>query len=259
MKSKNNKKIKVMLPNPSGNYFELGSGGINPQYNWNYNQQPAQTLSQQSGLAAVGNGNYTQLTSGKDLTKLSGSSGKSSGAGLGGLDNFSKYVSAASGAVGLINSGLTNLSTSGIGKEVKSTRDISRDDVLRGVGSVDSNQQNVLGAIAKDAVAGAEVGSSISPGWGTLIGGVAGALQGGITSSIGNANREAKAQEAKAQWERNINAKKSQYEFEDTLNTMNNLRADGGNLFAYGGNIKNNNEHEVLLSDGRKLVFTNKR
>ena len=40
---------------------------------------------------------------------------------------------------------------------------------------------------------------------------------------------------------------------------MANFSAIGGDLFAYGGNIKSNSGHEVSLSDGRKLVFTNKR
>ena len=56
------------------------------------------------------------------------------------------------------------------------------------------DEQSVAGGALGGAVSGASVGTTIAPGWGTLIGGIGGALAGGIGTAMQNGQDEDSSQ-----------------------------------------------------------------
>ena len=77
------------------------------------------------------------------------------GAGLSGA------IGAAPGIMGLANSTIKDFDTSGIGKEVVSTQDMTRNDILNTNVNVDA-QQKGFGAIAGDAASAAMAGMQVA-------------------------------------------------------------------------------------------------
>jgi hypothetical protein len=77
------------------------------------------------------------------------------GAGLSGA------LGAAPGIMGLANSTIKDFDTSGIGKEVVSTQDMTRNDILNTNINVDA-QQKGFGAIAGDAASAAMAGMQVA-------------------------------------------------------------------------------------------------
>ena len=77
------------------------------------------------------------------------------GAGLSGT------LGAAPGIMGLANSTIKDFDTSGIGKEVVGTQDMTRNDILNTNVNVDA-QQKGFGAIAGDAASAAMAGMQVA-------------------------------------------------------------------------------------------------
>lgn len=131
----------------------------------------------------------------------------------------------------------SNLSTNGIGSEVQNINDISRGDILNTNIGVDAKKSNVGGQALSGAMTGAQAGSSFGL-LGAGIGAGVGALAGGISSIFGNKSKEEAAKKAEEQWLNNLSAKDRQFQEQDLKQSMANFNAFGGDLFAYGGNIK---------------------
>ena len=70
-------------------------------------------------------------------------------------------IGALPGVMGLMNSTINDFDTSGIGKEVVGTNDMSRNDILSTNVNVDSKQKGV-GAIAGDAASAAMAGMQVA-------------------------------------------------------------------------------------------------
>ena len=90
---------------------------------------------------------------------------KSSAAGQFAAGNVGAGLSGALGAtpgiMGLVNSTVEDFDTSGIGKEVVSTQDMTRNDILNTNVNVDA-QQKGFGAIAGDAASAAMAGMQVA-------------------------------------------------------------------------------------------------
>ena len=163
------------------------------------------------------------------------------------MDNFGKSGNVQAGigqALGSLQGVMqlgsqfgNNLSTSGIGSEVQNINDISRGDILNTNIGVDAKKSNVGGQALSGAMTGAQAGSSFGL-LGAGIGAGVGALAGGISSIFGNKSKEEAAKKAEEQWLNNLSAKDRQFQEQDLKQSMANFNAFGGDLFAYGGNIK---------------------
>lgn len=147
------------------------------------------------------------------------------GAGLSGA------LGAAPGIMGLANSTIKDFDTSGIGKEVIGTQDMTRNDILNTNVNVDS-QQKGFGAIAGDAASAAMAGMQVAGPWGALAG-----LVPIATGIFGNEAKQNKAEQAERQWTNNLQAKNRQFNQQDLRQSMANFSAMGGDLFAYGGQM----------------------
>ena len=160
---------------------------------------------------------------------------KSSAAGQFAAGNVGAGMSGAVGALpgvmGLMNSTIKDFDYSGVGKEVVGTNDMSRSDILNTNVNVDA-QQKGFGAIAGDAASAAMTGMQVAGPWGALAG-----LVPIATGIIGNDQKQHKAQEAEQQWTNNLKAKNRQFNQQDLRTNMANFSANGGDLFAYGGQM----------------------
>ena len=123
------------------------------------------------------------------------------------IDNFSKNgnvqagigqgLDVVQGATQLGSQIFGNFDTSGIGKEVQSTNDISRGDVMNSNVNVDSMKSNVSGQSLTGAMTGAKAGMAFGP-LGAGIGAGVGLIGGGLSSIFGNSAKQRKAdQEAR--------------------------------------------------------------
>ena len=108
------------------------------------------------------------------------------------------YLGAAQGVMQLGSQAIGNLDTSGIGSEVVGTNDMSRNDILNTNVNVDSKQSNVGGQALSGAITGASAGMAFGP-LGAAIGGGVGLLAGGISSLVGNNNKQDAANQAEQQ------------------------------------------------------------
>lgn len=131
-----------------------------------------------------------------------------------------------------------NFDTSGIGKEVQSTNDISRGDIMNSNVNVDSMKSNVAGQSLTGAMTGAKAGMSIAGPLGAGIGAGVGLIGGGLSSIFGNSAKQRKADQEARQWTNNLEAKDRQFNQQDLRSNMANFSANGGDLFAYGGEMK---------------------
>lgn len=160
---------------------------------------------------------------------------KSSAAGQFAAGNVGAGMSGAVGALpgvmGLMNSTIKDFDYSGVGKEVVSTNDMSRNDILNTNVNVDA-QQKGFGAIAGDAASAAMTGMQIAGPLGALA-----SLVPIATGIIGNDQKQHKAQEAEQQWTNNLKAKNKQFNQQDLRTNIANFSANGGDLFAYGGQM----------------------
>jgi len=149
------------------------------------------------------------------------------GAGLSGA------LGAAPGIMGLANSTIKDFDTSGIGKEVVGTQDMTRSDILNTNVNVDT-QQKGFGAIAGDAASAAMAGMQVAGPWGALAG-----LVPIATGIFGNEAKQNKAEQAERQWTNNLQAKNRQFNQQDLRQSMENFNAFGGDLnaYAYGGQM----------------------
>lgn len=119
-----------------------------------------------------------------------------------------------------------------------------------------ANEANEGKAGLKGLSQGAAIGTKISPGWGTLIGGVVGGLAGLITSGSGNRKRRRKVREANRKTMQEIQTQNTlinqqnireslanQYKYGGILGATSlvekQLALNGNNIFAYGGNFSN--------------------
>ena len=132
-----------------------------------------------------------------------------------------------------------NFDTSGIGKEVQSTNDISRGDIMNSNVNVDSMKSNVAGQSLTGAMTGAKAGMSIAGPLGAGIGAGVGLIGGGLSSIFGNSAKQRKADQEAQQWTNNLEAKDRQFNQQDLRSNMANFNANGGDLFAYGGQMPN--------------------
>ena len=103
------------------------------------------------------------------------------------------YLEAAQGAMQLGSQIFGNFDTSGIGKEVQSTNDISRGDIMNSNVNVDSMKSNVAGQSLTGAMTGAKAGMSIAGPLGAGIGAGVGLIGGGLSSIFGNSAKQRKA------------------------------------------------------------------
>ena len=108
------------------------------------------------------------------------------------------YLGAAQGVMQLGSQAISNFDTSGIGSEVVGTQDMSRNDILNTNVNVDSKQSNVGGQALSGAMTGATAGMAFGP-LGAAIGGGVGLLASGISSIIGNNNKQDAANQAEQQ------------------------------------------------------------
>lgn len=108
------------------------------------------------------------------------------------------YLGVAQGAMQLGNQAINNLDTSGIGKEVIGVNDISRNDIFNTNVDVADNKTNVGGQALSGAMSGAQAGLMFGP-LGVGIGAGVGLLAGGISSLVGNNNKEKAANLAEQQ------------------------------------------------------------
>lgn len=122
---------------------------------------------------------------------------KSSAAGQFAAGNVGAGLSGALGAIpgvmGLMNSTIKNFDTSGVGKEVVGTNDMTRNDILNTNVNVDA-QQKGAGAIAGDAASAAMAGMQVAGPWGALAG-----LVPIATGIFGNEAKQKKAEQAEQQ------------------------------------------------------------
>ena len=88
-----------------------------------------------------------------------------------------------------------NFDTSGVGKEVQSTNDISRGDIMNSNVNVDSMKSNVAGQSLTGAMTGAKAGMSIAGPLGAGIGAGVGLIGSGLSSIFGNRAKQRKANE----------------------------------------------------------------
>ena len=121
------------------------------------------------------------------------------------------------------------MDTSGIGNEVVSTNDMSRSDILNTQVDVNSNKSNTLGQAASGAMTGVQAGASFGP-VGAAIGAGVGLISGGLSSILGNSDKQRKADEAENLWRSNLNAKNRQFQQQDLRQSMANFNALGGNM-----------------------------
>jgi len=105
------------------------------------------------------------------------------------------YLGAAQGAMQLGSQTFGNFDTSGIGKEVQSTNDISRGDIMNSNVNVDSMKSNVAGQSLTGAMTGAKAGMSIAGPLGAGIGAGVGLIGSGLSSIFGNRAKQRKANE----------------------------------------------------------------
>ena len=82
-----------------------------------------------------------------------------------------------------------NFDTSGIGKEVQSTNDISRGDIYNSNVNVASNKSNVAGESLKGTMTGLQAGMQFGP-VGAAIGAGVGLIGGGLSSIFGNSAKQ---------------------------------------------------------------------
>ena len=108
------------------------------------------------------------------------------------------YLGAAQGAMQLGSQIFGNFDTSGVGKEVQSTNDISRGDIMNSNVNVDSNKSNVAGESLKGTMTGLQAGAQFGL-MGAAIGAGVGLIGGGISSIFGNSAKQRKANEAAEQ------------------------------------------------------------
>jgi hypothetical protein len=133
---------------------------------------------------------------GSAASSLGGTSAAKSAAA--GATGASSYLGAAQGAVELGAQMFNNFDTSGIGKEVQSTNDMSRADIQNQMVSVDSNKSNVAGQSLSGTLTGAKAGMGFGPAGAAIGAGIG--LVGGLASSIfGNQAKQRKADEAARQ------------------------------------------------------------
>ena len=159
MKKQSNKKIKPLIPNPSGNYFD-------PQF-----QQMGQSSFLTSGIPQQFNSKIN--TAGLDYSLMGPKNGLAAmpgaGAASGGLGAAAGAIGAVPGVMNLLNTSISDFDTSGIGKEVVGTSQMSRGDILNTNVNVDSNQKGA-GAIGSDALSAAMTGMQVAGPWGALAG-----------------------------------------------------------------------------------------
>jgi hypothetical protein len=196
MKKQSNKKIRPLIPNPSGNYFE----------------PTLQPPGQSSSLTGTGYDTLAwqklatpmteiKVTGGPDLSKITAggvSKLNAAGAVKAPVPGIGAYLGTAQGAVQLGSQVIDNLDTSGIGKEVAGTGQMTRGDILNTNVNVDSGKTNVGGQALSGAMTGASAGLALGP-LGALVGGGIGALAGGISSLIGNEKKQKAADAAEQQ------------------------------------------------------------
>jgi hypothetical protein len=106
---------------------------------------------------------------------------------------MSDTLGAVPGVMGLMNSTMKDFDMSRIGKEVMSTNDMSRSDILNTNVNVDA-QQKGAGAIAGDAASAAMAGMQVAGPWGALAG-----LVPIATGIIGNGEKQQIAKQAEQQ------------------------------------------------------------
>ena len=119
------------------------------------------------------------------------------------IDNFRKNgniqtgieqgLEAVQGATQLGSQIFGNFDTSGVGKEVQSTNDISRGDIMNSNVNVDPMKSNVAGQSLTGAMTGAKAGLSIAGPLGAGIGAGVGLIGGGLSSIFGNSAKQRKA------------------------------------------------------------------
>ena len=103
------------------------------------------------------------------------------------------YLGAAQGAMQLGSQIFGNFDTSGDGKEVQSTNDISRGDIMNSNVNVDSMKSNVAGQSLTGAMTGAKACMSIAGPRGAGIGAGVGLIGSGLSSIFGNRAKQRKA------------------------------------------------------------------
>lgn len=133
------------------------------------------------------------------------------------------------GAGSLFSQAAGNFDTSGIGKEVQNTNDISRADVLNKSAEVDAMKSNTAGQALSGGLTGIQAGMSFGP-VGAAIGGGIGALVGGISSIFGNKEKEELAKRKEEIYQGRLDAKGRQFANEDTMNQLANIAANGGEI-----------------------------
>lgn len=185
------------------------------------------------------------------------------GAAKGGGGGGANAMGAISSGIDLSNQIIGNLHAPKINQEDFTTS--SKDTLINQASKFSghaTNQTNVGGAALKGVAAGATFGSAV-PVIGTAIGAVAGGIIGLGTSLIGNNRKRKKAARADRKAIRDVNAQNSsinqnlvqehlsqsfayggilpatQGVSEQLALNNNNIFAQGGNLFAYGGDFNN--------------------
>ena len=183
MKKQSNKKIKPLIPNPSGNYFADAG-------------QMTRLNAPMTGVNVTGGPDLSKITA-SGVSKLNAAGAiKAPGAGL--AQGLGQGLAVAQGAMQLGSQVIDNLDASGIGKEVVGTGQMTRGDILNTNVNVDSNQTNVGGQALSGAMTGASAGMAFGP-LGAAIGGGVGLLAGGISSLVGNNKKQGIADAAEQQ------------------------------------------------------------
>lgn len=168
------------ITNKNRNLFEFGGQTIDPMKFSNQYIRPNTGFDMNSINASA-----SKTLNGMGSTPIKGSAGL----------NIGPYLGAAQGAFQLGSQFASNMDTSGIGNEVVGTNDMSRSDILNTQVDVNSNKSNTLGQAASGAMTGVQAGMSFGP-VGAAIGAGVGLISGGLSSILGNSDKQRKADEA---------------------------------------------------------------
>jgi hypothetical protein len=110
-----------------------------------------------TGVNVTGGPDMSKLLTEAPAKLLSSNKGGAASSGL----SAAGVLGALPGAMGLMNSTIKDFDTSGIGKEVTGTNDMTRNDILNTNVNVDA-QQKGFGAIAGDAASAAMAGMQVA-------------------------------------------------------------------------------------------------
>lgn len=142
----------------------------------------------QSVIFAKGGNLYSGMQNGSSQMNIIDNFGKNGNAQAG----IGQGLAVVQGATQLGSQIFGNFDTSGIGKEVQSTNDISRGDIYNSNVNVASNKSNVAGESLKGTMTGLQAGMQFGP-VGAAIGAGVGLIGGGLSSIFGNSAKQRKA------------------------------------------------------------------